>query len=221
MLETLDEDREIQDSAPEVFFRETMSGGLALGTTDPTRGAAQGRRTPFTFHAIILVDDVGDFIENPEHTARLVARVSSAHFGKGLIVDQGRFNLFRPGNAPETRLMTYGLPFESGDHAYFLSGIKTVHDDRGWDLWHDTTRLSCQLHEGEDERGPVVGAGILSLGLGDVLALIASMGSSLLGDEGLQARLRFGRFFLGSLWDLYSPRLQAPRNKGHPSSLSH
>ncbi|HEX8536882.1 MAG TPA: hypothetical protein VF664_05410 [Cystobacter sp.] len=210
MSQPLDEMQVIQETAPELFFRETMSGGLSLGTTEPLRGAAQGRRTPFTFHATILVDDVEAFIENPEHTARLLARVSYPPLGQELLVERGRFNLFRPGDAPRTRLMTYGLPFLSGARAYFLSGTKTVHDDQGFDLWHDTTRLSCQLHEGEDERGRVVGAGVLSLGLRDVLAIMASMGSSLPEPEGLQARLRFGEFFLGSVWRLYASRSEGP-----------
>ncbi|WNG16715.1 hypothetical protein [Cystobacter fuscus] len=213
---TMNEDREIQDTAPELFFRETMSGGLALGTTDPRQGAARGRRTPFTFHATILVDDVEAFVENPAHTARLLARASYSPFGQELLVERGRFNLFRPGDTPGIRLMTYGLPFVSGGRAYYLSGTKTVRDDHGWDLWRDTTRLSCRLHEGEDERGPLVGAGVLSLGLRDLLALVASMGSRLPEPMGLQTRLRFGEFFLGSLWRLYAPRVLAPRHAGQP-----
>lgn len=217
---TLDEHREIRDSAPELFFRETMSGGLSLGTTDPRQGAARGRRTPFTFHATILVDDVEAFIEKPEHSARLLARASYAPFGQELLVERGRFNLFRPGDVPGIRLMTYGLPFVSGGRAYYLSGTKTVHDNRGWDLWRDTTRLSCQLHEGEDERGPIVGAGVLSLGLRDVLAIMATMGSRLPEPMGLQARLRFGEFFLGSLWRIYAPKVLALRGESHPSTPS-
>ncbi|ATB38710.1 patatin [Cystobacter fuscus] len=214
----LDEHREIQDSAPELFFRETMSGGLSLGATNPRQGAARGRRTPFTFHATILVDDVEAFIEKPEHSARLLAHASYSPLGQELLVKRGRFNLFRPGDAPGIRLMTYGLPFVSGERAYYLSGTKTVHDDHGWDLWRDTTRLSCQLHEGEDERGRIVGAGVLSLGLRDVLALVASMGSRLPEPMGLQARLRFGEFFLGSLWRLYAPKVLALWNEGAPST---
>lgn len=217
---TLDEKRVLQETAPNIFFRETMSGGLSLGTTDPRRGAALGRRTPFTFHATILVDDLDAFLEDPEHTARLLARASYAPFGKELLVERGCFNLFRPADAPGTRLMTYGLPFVSGARAYYLSGIKVVHDDQGWDLWRDTTRLSCRLHEGEDERGPVVGAGVLSLGLRDVLALMATLGSCLPEPEGLKARLRFGEFFLGSLWRLYAPRRLGPLCAGPPSTPS-
>jgi hypothetical protein len=217
MTHPLDEKRVIQETAPNVFFRETMSGGLSLGITDPRQGAAQGRRTPFTFHATILVDDVDAFIARPDHPARLLARVSYSPLGQELIVERGRFNLFRPGDAPGIRLMTYGLPFVSGARAYYLSGTKTVHDDHGWDLWRDTTRLSCQLHAGEDERGPVVGAGVLSLGLQDVLALVASMGSCLPEPAALQARLRFGEFFLGSLWRLYAPRVLAPLHAGRSS----
>jgi len=208
MSTTLDENQEIRHAAPDVFFRETMSGGLCFGTSEPERGAALGLRTPFTFRATILVDDVEAFITDPEHTARLLARIDYPHFNPGLIVDRGRFNLFRPGDAPGTRLMTYALPFMNDDRSFLLSGTKVIHDEPGADLWHDTTHLFCQLHEGEDPRAPVVGAGMLSLGLTDVIKLVATMGSCRPGRAGLEARLRFGEFFLGSLWELYAPKLR-------------
>ncbi|MDY7231815.1 patatin-like phospholipase family protein [Hyalangium rubrum] len=192
-------------SAPDLTFRETMSGPLALGEQDPLSGAGKGRHTPFTFHATISVDDMEAFIRDPEHAARLVAHISYPPLGDFLPVKRGSFNLFKAGDDPNTRLMTYGMAFEHQGREYYLSGTKTIRDEKGPDLWHDTTRLYCRLHEGTDERGPVVGAGILKLGMGDLLKLVSSMRSSREGTEGLKAVAQFGQFFLGTLWDVYMP----------------
>ena len=202
----------MNDPTPEFTFRESMSGPLTLGETDPQAGAAKGSSTPFTFHATISVDDMEAFIRDPEHAARLEARISYPPFGEDIPIQHGRFNLFKSGDAPETRLMTYAMAFEHQGQSYYLAGTKTIHDDRGPDLWPDTTRLSCVLHEGTDEQGPIVGAGILALGLRDVLSIVASMRSSRPGLEGTKAVLRFGRFFLGTLWDVYAPMAHEPRD---------
>jgi predicted acylesterase/phospholipase RssA len=196
--------------APDLTFRETMSGPLALGETDPTAGAGKGRHTPFTFHATISVDDMEAFIRDPAHAARLVAHVSYPPFGDDIPVKRGSFNLFKSGDDPNTRLMTYGMTFEHQGRDYYLEGTKTIRDDRGPDLWRDTTRLYCRLHEGADERGPVVGAGVLKLGLGDLLKLVSSMRSAREGLDGSQAVMRFGQFFLGTLWDVYAPMAREP-----------
>ncbi|MDC0709961.1 patatin-like phospholipase family protein [Stigmatella sp. ncwal1] len=193
---------------PSLTFRETMSGALALGETEPLAGAGKGRSTPFTFHATISVDDMEAFVRDPEHSALLVAHISYPPFGNDIPVKQGSFNLFKAGDDPKTRLMTYGMAFEHQGREYYLAGTKTIRDDRGADLWRDTTRLYCRLHEGSDERGAVVGAGVLKLTLGQLLKLVSSMRSSLEGNEGREAVLRFGQFFLGTLWDVYAPMAQ-------------
>jgi predicted acylesterase/phospholipase RssA len=192
--------------APDLTFRETMSGPLALGATDPVAGAHEGKETPFTMHCTISVDDMDAFVRDPNHAARLVAHVSYPPLGEDLPIREGSFNLFRASDDPNTRLMTYGLRFEANGKEYFLDGSKTIHDDRGPDLWRDTTRLYSRLHEGPDARGPVVGAGVLKLGVGQLLKLIASMRSAREGVEGVKAVGRFGQLFLGTLWDLYAPR---------------
>lgn len=196
--------------APDLTFRETMSGPLALEETDPLAGSGKGRHTPFTFHATISVDDMEAFIRDPQHAARLVAHVSYPPFGNDIPVKRGSFNLFKSGDEPNTRLMTYGMAFEHQGRDYYLEGTKTIHDDKGPDLWRDTTRLYCRLHEGSDERGPVVGAGVLKLGLGDLLKLVSSMRSAREGLEGAQAVMHFGQFFLGTLWDVYAPMAREP-----------
>ncbi|WP_164017482.1 patatin-like phospholipase family protein [Pyxidicoccus trucidator] len=197
---------QMTEPAPDLTFRETMSGPLSMGVTDPVAGAHQGRETPFTMHCTISVDDMDAFVRDDSHAARLVAHVSYPPFGEDLPVRQGSFNLFRAGDDPNTRIMSYGLRFEANGKEYYLEGTKTIHDDRGPDLWRDTTRLYSQLHEGPDARGPVVGSGVLKLGVGQLLKLIASMRSAREGIEGVRAVGRFGKFFLGTLWDLYAPR---------------
>ena len=191
--------------APDLTFRETLSGPLTLGESDPLAGAGRGRHTPLTFHATISVDDVEAFIRDPAHAARLVAHLSYAPIGDYLPVKRGSFNLFQAGDALDTRLMTYGMAFEHLGREYYLSGTKTIHDGKGADLWRDTTRLYCRLHEGSSEQSPVIGAGVLRLGLGDLLRVVSSMRSAREGMAGIQAVARFGRYFLGTLWDIYAP----------------
>ncbi|MFP2906917.1 patatin-like phospholipase family protein [Pyxidicoccus sp. 3LFB2] len=207
---------QMTEPASDLTFRETMSGPLALGVADPVAGAHQGRETPFTMHCTISVDDMDAFLQDDSHAARLVAHVSYPPLGGDLPVRQGSFNLFRASDDPNTRIMSYGLRFEANGKEYYLEGTKTIHDDRGPDLWRDTTRLYSQLHEGPDARGPVVGAGVLKLGVGQLLKLITSMRSAREGTEGVKAVARFGQFFLGTLWDLYAPRArkEAPEPPG-------
>lgn len=192
--------------AYDLCFRETMSGPLALGETEPLAGAGKGRHTPFTFHATILVDDMDAFVREPQHAARLEARVTYAPLGEDLPVKQGRFNLFKAGDAPDIRLMMYGMTFEARGREYHLEGTKTIRDDKGPDLWRDTTRLYCLLHEGPDARGEVIGAGVLKLGVRDVINIVRSMRSERPDAPGkAEAIARFGQFFLGTLWDTYAP----------------
>lgn len=195
---------QMPESAPDLTFRETMSGPLAMGTSDPEAGAHDGRSTPFTMHCTILIDDMDAFIRDPNHVARLVAHVQYKPLGLDLPVPEGRFNLFRATDDPRTKIMTYGLRFQAHGQDYFLDGTKTLRDDPGPDLWHDTTRLYSHLHEGPDARSPVVGAGILVLSMRELLRLVSSMRSSREGTDGLRRVAEFGHLFLGALWDLYA-----------------
>jgi hypothetical protein len=55
----------------------------------------------------------------------------------------------------------------------------------------------------------VVGAGVLSLGVSEMMKLVASMEvihAAGLGDK-TQTLAQFGRFFMGELWDTYVSRI--------------
>ncbi len=103
----------------------------------------------------------------------------------------------------------YELGFVHQGKEYYLAGYKDVHDDPGFDLWSDTTTLYTRLYEGKDKTGVVAGAGILKLGVSDLLSLLKSM--QVTGaDSGLdkmQAVGKFGRFFMGQLWDTYAAKV--------------
>ncbi|QSQ28122.1 patatin-like phospholipase family protein [Pyxidicoccus parkwayensis] len=193
------------EPAPDLTFRESITGPFALGPTDPMAGALHPDARPLTLHLTIGVDDVDAFVSDIRHTARLVARIRYAPFGDDIPVRLGSFNLFQSREDARTRLMTYGLRFAHEGREYFLEGTRAVRYTSAATLWKDTTRLLCELHEGPDARGPVVGAGVLSLGVAQILEVISSMHPARQGSAGLSAMDRFGRFFLGPLWDRYAP----------------
>jgi len=135
-------------------------------------------------------------------------KIADLHFlplGMGIKAHTGVFNLFSPTDYPKLKLMVYELGFEHNGQQYYLAGKKEVRDDPGFDLWSDTTTLYTQLHKGTDKNGAVVGAGILTLGVADLIKLVSTMvvtnaGS---GADKLNTIAKFGRFFMGELWDSY------------------
>lgn len=188
-------------------FREMMQGPFALGPTEPEAGAAEGSRNGgrMTMRATITIHDLDRFLNTPEHAGDLVGTLDFPPLGTALPSTRGVFNLFLPGNDPTLKLMVYELGFESGGRPYYMAGKKLVRQHSVLDLWKDTTTLYTRLHQGTDTTGPVVGAGILSLSLPELLKMIPTMRATNARSpkEGLEAATRFGRFFLGELWETY------------------
>lgn len=188
-------------------FTETMAGGFSLGPTDPREGHAKGRRegSSLAIHVTIQIDDLGRFIEDPNHLGFLSGAVDFTPFGTGIPAPSGTFNLFSPGDQPKLKLMRYELAFEHDGEAYYVAGAKEVRDDPGFDLWKDTTTLFTRLHRGASADGEVVGAGILSLGVIDLIKMMGTMRvpNADSASEKAGALARFGSLFLGELWDTY------------------
>src|SRR5262249_24938833 len=154
----------------------------------------------FTKHSVITIDDLDRFVNDPQHTGRLDATVDYTPFGQNLKTSNGVFNLFTPPDSRGYKHMVYDFQLEHLGVKYFFHGQKNIRNDKGGlDLWHDTTTLYSTLHRGDDQSGAIVGAGILSLGITDLVKIVSSMkatGASSAADS-LAAVSKFGHFFMG------------------------
>jgi cholesterol oxidase len=190
-----------------ISFREVMSGGFALGATDPADGEKRGRAegSEMTMHGAIDIQDLDRFLAEADHPGALTGTLDFTPFGDGLAATSGIFNLFSPTGDPKLKLMVYEMGIQHGGKDYYLAGQKDVRQDPIFDLWKATTTLYSTLHEGTDKSGPVVGAGILTLGVKQLIQLMATMKApgATSFTETSEAMAKFGRFFLGELWDTY------------------
>lgn len=198
----------MKNSAPGISFRETMEGDFSLDETDPEAGAAKGKRqdTELAMHASINIRDLAAFIADPDHTGEISGTIDFPPLGSGMLASHGVFNLFSPAGEPDTKYMIYELGFEHEGLAYYLAGRKTVRDDPGFDLLSDTTTLHTVLHRGQDANGAIIGAGILKLGITQLAKLVSTMKATNTTSTGESAKtmFKFGKFFLGELWDTYA-----------------
>jgi cholesterol oxidase len=185
-----------------------MSGGFALGETDPETGAKVGQSAGnvFTMHGTINIDDLDKFMSDPDHDGSITGSIDFEPLGLNLPSTKGVFNLFSPTTDPTMKYMVYELGFNASDgKPYYMAGHKDVKDAPMTDMWKATTTLYTQLHQGTDKTGPVVGAGVLTLGVTDLLAMIPTMHATNTTSpvQAAEAVAKFGKFFLGEIWETY------------------
>jgi len=199
---------QMNTAVPGLTIRETMQGSFVVGETDPEAGHERGNRegTHLAMHAAVTIRDMARFIDDPDHLGELTGHIDFTPFGDNIPASHGVFNLFSPTDAPETKYMVYELGFTHEGRDYYLAGKKEVRDDPGFDLWADTTTLFTRFHEGADASGAVVGAGILRLGVPDLVNLVKTMHATNTETavDQMSVYAKFGRFFLGALWDSYA-----------------
>ncbi|MDH5732080.1 MAG: hypothetical protein OEZ58_24105, partial [Gammaproteobacteria bacterium] len=198
-----------QTVAAGLTFSETMAGGFSLDETDPQIGekAGKAKGNVLAMHASISIDDIDAFVSDPEHCGKISGTIDFTPFGKALTTTHGQFNLFCPTDDPNCKYMVYELGFKHNGKDYYVAGKKEVKDDAGFDLWSDTTTLYTKLYEGTDATGKQIGAGVLSLGITDLLSMLTTFKATncrTVAESG-QCIAKFGRFFLGELWDNYQP----------------
>jgi cholesterol oxidase len=198
-----------------ITFSETMSGHFALGASSPEDGnrAGEEAETTLAMHADVTIEDLDRFVDDPSHEGGITGTIDFAPLGVGLPAQTGVFNLFSPTDEPDMKHMVYEMAFEAVGKQYYLAGHKKVQRNSGFDLWSDTTTLHTTLHEGADSDSPVVGAGILSLGPTDLIALVKTARVTGAGSPAEMAATlaEFGQFFMGELWDTYGIAVSAPK----------
>lgn len=200
----------MQEDTTGIAFHEIMQGPFAFGETDPHAGAEAGKAagTTLSISCSIIIRDLDRFLSDPDHHGDITGHVSVAALAENMPARSGIFQLFSPDDDQIDRLMVYELAFAHDGQDYYLAGRKTVRHDPVYDLWRDTTTLYTTLHQGTDQRGPIVGAGILTIDLDRLIKLIGSIQviHARSTAEKAHTLLHFGRFFLGELWDIYGPQ---------------
>lgn len=186
-------------------FREVMSGNVAEGSTEPHAGTIAGASLPLTMRGAVTIDDVDAFIKNPDHLGRLDVTFDWEPFGFGIAAPGGVFNLFSPTSDPDLTLMVYEWPATRGGRPFYFAGRKEVRRHQLSDLWKETTTLYLQVHDGPDNSGAIVAAGIIELSLEELIKMLPTFEAQ--GAQSAVDRARaiteFGRFFLGELWEKY------------------
>lgn len=205
----------MSDPAVGLVFDEKMEGGFAMGATDPVGGAKLGKAagTSLTLNNHITVASVDEFVADPDHDSVLEATIDFAPLGRGIRCAPGVFQLFRQSDDPTVKLMIYACGFDSGGTRYFLEGRKFIHDGAPLHtLLDQSTTLYTRIYRGNDTTGPVVGAGVLHIGVLGVIEMVASMRTT--GATGVEQSARalgaFGAFFLGELWETYASHVGGP-----------
>jgi cholesterol oxidase len=196
-------------------FTEEMKGHVTLGEADPRQGQRQGRAdgTRLMFHLTVEVEDVTAFVADPDHAATARGWVHSDVLGGRLPVEQGFFNLFVT-DAPGSRRMLYRLHFaDAAGNPLTLTGHKEIRNDRGPDVWSDTTTLYVKVlighvQPGGDATAQVSAAGVLHILPRDFARQLTTFRTSggASARERLLGFLSFNRLFVGHLWRVYGRR---------------
>ncbi len=196
-----------------VQFTETMKGYFSTSVLDDyQKGADRGKKdnSPLMFILTIGTDDVEFMLADPRHESRALGTVTAPSLSATpLTVRTGTFQLFADDpNRIETKNMIYRLVLDSAEgKTYFFNGLKFIHDDRKGDLWYDTTTLFITLYQGSDDKGAVIGKGVLVIQPQDFAVQMQTM--QVLNVDSDQDRMkwlmRVGQFFTGALFDVYGP----------------
>jgi cholesterol oxidase len=194
-----------------IEFTETMAGYLSTGVTDDYQAAARRGRaegSPCSFTLTVIGEDLERMLSDPDYQARMIGTVTApALSAEPITVTDGVFTLsVTDPDQVDMRQMRYRMKLttEEGKHYYFV-GFKTIHDGSELDFWSDTTTLYVAVHEGEDDAGPEVARGILTIRPEDLAKELTTMTvrGAASTEQRLAALARFGEFFAGTLFDVY------------------
>lgn len=194
-----------------IEFTERMAGHFSTRVFDDFRNAEQdGRATGSSFEFIltIVAEDLDKLITDETYEAGMAGSVRApALSAQPLSVTEGRFTLLaKDPDHVGGKNMRYRMKLtsEEGKH-YWFEGTKYIQDDRGLDIWSDTTTLYISVSEGAAPGGALVGFGVLHVLPADLFKqLRATRAVNAHGTmERLEALARFGKYFAGNLWDVY------------------
>lgn len=194
-------------------FTEEMKGYVTFVESDTRSAPAAAGPSALMFHLDITVPDVTRFLRDPSHRAEARGFLRSDALGGDRPVEGGSLYLLDADPRSAFKRMRYHLPFTTpGGEPFTFAGIKGVRNDPGCDLWADTSTLSTSIVRGhvpldEIDAAEIAATGVLHLHPRDFLRQLgtfSALAPTALGRSAVLAR--FGKFFLGSLWNVYSSR---------------
>ena len=213
------------EQRPGVRFTERMAGFVAVSDAPVPVGAD---RSPYTsayaageaagsslaFVLTLITDDLERTLADPAKQMFFDGVVEAPELSpEPLQVSDGRFSLLSedPDNLDTTN-MIYEMDLTASDgRVWGFRGVKYVHDDRGFDLWSDTTTLYVDLTPKTPTASERI-RGVLRIAASDFAKQLRTMG--VVGTESrlqrLQTMVKFGRFFAGSLFETYADVFARP-----------
>jgi cholesterol oxidase len=186
------------------FFSESVKDDFAQGFK---RGREEG--SAFEFTLTIIADDLNALLDSSGHLSRTLGTVTAPSLSpQPLTVTGGKFNLFiKDSDHPNTRQMQYRMKMiTAAGRPYYFYGFKMIHDDPGFDAWTDNTTLYSTIYDGDSQDSPILGRGILVITPEDFTRQLTTIRVTNAAnvEEELAAKVRFGRFFTGVLFDTYA-----------------
>ena len=193
-----------------VQFTERMTGHCSTEILDNYKAAdedGKAKNQECSFLLTILSDDLERMIDEKAHEAGIIGTVECPVLSsQALTVYNGRFNLFSQDEEDaKLKRMQYRFNLASVEgKQYYFDGFKLIKNDKGADVWPDTTTLYITIYEGEDDTGTVVAKGMLYIAKKDFAVQMTTMEAhDSEGKKSLQGTAKFGAFFAGELWDTY------------------
>jgi len=198
-----------------VQFTETMKGYFSTNEkTDFQKGFDAGKEnsSAFMFTLTIQSQDVEEFVKDPTHQCKMAGTVTApALSSKPLTISNGIFNLFvKDETEAGLKKMKYRMNLHSYEgKQYYFYGYKRIKDDKGFDMWSDTTTLYITVFEGKDENAPVLGKGILKIASADFAVQMTTMTAlnTTRKLDALKAIQSFGTLFSKEVLDTYFKKL--------------
>lgn len=196
-----------------IEFTEKMTGYFAFGVSNNDYESAytHGKEVNNTFDFVLTIrsDDANDMTSNPKHEAKMAGSVHAPGLSKQpMSAVEGVFNLFVDDpDQVDTRLMKYRMKLLADDgKEYYFKGYKIIQRHSVFKMWSDTSTLYITIYEGNDDKGRVLGQGILNIKPEDFIKQLTTMkavNAESISDA-FKAEAAFGSFFSRSLFYEYA-----------------
>lgn len=201
----------IQPPTVGVRFTETMKGHFSKGqlTYKPADEAGIDSGSYFRFVLTIQADSLDNLVNDEHYLSNMVGSVEAPMLShEPLTVTNGKFTLFlRNPEQPGVKNMIYRMGLTARDGTqYWFEGFKVIRDDKGFDVWSDTTTLYITVWKGTDNTGPILGRGILYIEPDDFVKQLTTTKITNAPNKVTEGKdlVRFGMHFMGELWKTYA-----------------